>query len=71
MAPIGGMAVLAHGSPTPPPTGTVVEALDGSGKVLASMDVNQSDPKTAIACAYVGPNTVRQGPVPAAPPTTR
>jgi hypothetical protein len=71
MAPIGGMAVLAHGSPTPPPTGTVVEALDGSGKVLASMDVNESGPKTAIACGYVGPNTVRQVPVPAAPPTTR
>jgi hypothetical protein len=74
MAPNNGIAVLAHGSPQPAPDGTVVEALDGSGNVLASMPVSQPGPKTAMACAFAGgPNTVRQVPLPApaTPPTTR
>jgi hypothetical protein len=71
MAPIGNIAVLAHASDAPPPTG-VVEALDGSGKVLASQNLNEPGPKTAIACAFSG-GTVRAKPMPApvAPPTTR
>ena len=59
MAPSNGVAVLAVHSPQPPPDGTVVEALDASGKVLQSMSVNQSGPKAAFACGFVGPNTVR------------
>lgn len=74
MAPNNGVAVLAHGSPQPAPDGTVVEALDGNGNVMASMPVDQPGPKTAVACAFVGgPNTVRAVPLPApaTPPTTR
>jgi len=76
MAPVNGIAVLAHTTSTPKPTGTVVEALDSSGKVLASNDVGQpgTGPRTAFACGMaVGPNTVKAlpAPAPAAPPTTR
>jgi hypothetical protein len=48
------VAVLAHGTATPYASGTVVEALDASGKVLASHDVNQQGPQTVIACAVAG-----------------
>jgi len=79
MAPVNGIAVLAHTTSTPKPTGTVVEALDSSGKVLSSMDVGQpaGGPRPAIAaCGFaVGPNTVKALPAPlpapATPPTTR
>lgn len=69
MAPSGGIAVLALSGPLPPPDGTVVEALDGSGKVLQSMPVAQNGPKMGFAC---GGNVVRtyQAPAPLAPPTT-
>jgi hypothetical protein len=73
MAPIGNIAVLAHASDVPPPSGSVVEALDGSGKVLASQNLDQSaGPKTAFACAFSGGAVrVMPMPAPATPPTTR
>jgi hypothetical protein len=73
MAPSNGIAVLAHGTSSPKPTGTVVEAVDSSGKVLASQDVAQpGGPRMMVACGVaVGSNTVKALPVPAAPPTTR
>jgi len=76
MAPVNGIAVLAHTTSTPKPTGTVVEALDSSGKVLASNDVGQpgTGPRTTFACGMaVGRNTLKAlpAPAPAAPPTTR
>jgi hypothetical protein len=72
MAPIGNIAVLAHASDAPPPSGSVVEALDGSGKVLASQNLDQSGPKTAFACAFAGgPVMAKPMPAPATPPTTR
>src|SRR5438270_6239997 len=52
MAPVEGVAVLAHGTPKAPPDGTVVEALDASGKVIGSEDVNkQNGPQKVTACA--------------------
>ena len=81
MAPVDGVAVLAHGTATPPPDGTVVEALDASGKVIGSQDVNQQDPQKVISCAVASASgsgvavpTVRSGPAPVpvpAPTTTR
>ena len=70
MAPVEGVAVLAHGTPKPPPDGTVVEALDASGKVIGSEDVNkQNGPQKVTACAVAssGPAIARAS----APPTTR
>ena len=72
MAPSGGVAVLAHASPAPPPNGTVVEALDAGGKVIASKSLNdEGGPRPMIACAGTSPTVVAPAPAPAAPPTTR
>jgi hypothetical protein len=68
MAPVDGLAVLAHGSSVPPPNGTVVEALDSSGKVLTSMDVSQPGPKAMFACAFSSGATIV--PLPARSTTT-
>jgi hypothetical protein len=70
MAPVGNVAVLSHASDMPQPAGTVVEALDASGKVLASQDLTQQDQKPMVACAFVGPNTVREFPGRAATTST-
>jgi hypothetical protein len=70
MAPIGGVAVLAHGSDGPPPNATV-EALDASGKVLASQDTTPQGPRAVTACAVASGGAVAVAPRPASPPTTR
>ena len=52
MAPVEGLAVVAHGSTEALPAGTVVEALDGSGKVVDSFEVSaEPSAVTAYACA--------------------
>ena len=62
MAPVESVAVVAHGTPQSPPTGTVVEALDRSGKVIASEDITKNNGRTMTGCfAETAP----------APPTTR
>ena len=72
MAPSGGVAVLALSGQQPPPDGTVVEALDGNGKVLQSTPVTNAGPRMGFACANtVGPVRAYQAPAPATPPTTR
>ena len=55
MAPVSGVAVLAHGSSARPPEGTV-EALDASGKVLASKNIAQPENAAmpVVACAFAG-----------------
>ena len=70
MVPVNGVAVLAHTTLSPPPDGTVVEALDSSGKVIGSIDVTKDQEKPgAMYCAVVdGPVPVEGRPV---PPTTR
>ena len=74
MAPVEGVAVLAHGTPKPPPDGTLVEALDGAGNVIASQDVSKPQgPQKVTACA-VATATASGSRAPAAtstPPTTR
>jgi hypothetical protein len=70
MTPTGGVAVLAHGSEVPPAKGTVVEALDSSGKVLASKDVSEQGQKPMVACGGIaGPVRAFQTPAPTPPPT--
>jgi hypothetical protein len=76
MAPVEGVAVLAHGTTKPPPDGTVVEALDGSGKVIASQDIAKPQgPQMVTACAIaVGGTATATATAKAtasAPPTTR
>ena len=74
MAPSNGVAVLARGSSGLLLEGSVVEALDASGKVLQSVPT-QPGPRMGFACGVIaGPQpAVRnfQAPPPAAPPTTR
>src|SRR5581483_5252719 len=69
MAPFGNVAVLAASSPAPPPDGTVVEALDSSGEVLASMPLSGTGNKMGVLCGVAG--NIAVAPAPAAPPTTR
>jgi hypothetical protein len=74
MAPVEGVAVVAHGTPKQPAHGTVVEALDASGHVIDSQDVDQQGPRIMKACAVATARASGSGtaPVPVtAPPTTR
>jgi hypothetical protein len=74
MAPVEGVAVLAHGTTKPPPDGTVVEALDRSGKVIASQDITKPQgPQMVTACAVAmgGTATATAKATASAPPTTR
>ena len=72
MAPSGGVAVLAHNGMPSSPNDVVIEALDSSGKVIATMPVTKPGPRMAFACGSVGgPVRAYQAPLPATPPTTR
>jgi hypothetical protein len=76
MAPVDGVAVLAAGTPSPPPEG-ILEALDASGKVIGTQDVNQPRPGPApgprpmIACAFASGGSSRSGAGVSSPSTTR
>ena len=73
MAPVDGVAVLAHGTSTakPPPDGAVLEALDGSGKVIGSQDLTQEGPQRLTACAVATASGSSAAATASAPPTTR
>jgi len=71
MPPSGGVAVLAHSGLPSSPDDVVIEAVDATGKVLATSPVNRpGGPKMAFACGGAG-GVVRtfQAPPPTAPPT--
>ncbi|MCU1450527.1 MAG: hypothetical protein JWP02_2697 [Acidimicrobiales bacterium] len=72
MAPVEGVAVLAHGTTKPPPDGTVVEALDGSGNVIGSEAVNSPQSGQRVtACAVAVGGVATATAKASAPPTTR
>ncbi|MBV8297409.1 MAG: hypothetical protein JO085_11265 [Acidimicrobiia bacterium] len=54
MAPSGNVAVLAHAGMPSSPNDVVIEALDASGNVMATMPVTKPGPGPAFACASGG-----------------
>ncbi|MBV8302566.1 MAG: hypothetical protein JOZ04_00035 [Acidimicrobiia bacterium] len=54
MAPSGNVAVLAHAGMPSSPNDVVIEALDASGTVMATMPVTKPGPGPAFACASGG-----------------
>jgi hypothetical protein len=71
MAPSGGVAVLAHGVPSASASGAVVEALDSSGKVIASESLDSPQPQPQpMMCGVVRGATATAKPSAPAPTTT-